>query len=148
MKQQINYDIAWQIFDEVNQYNDTDKFIDLNCLELSDARAITKQKIYDVALLLKENKASQAQFDGPFESKNLKTQNVIILTILCGDEQVDQQFYNGNANARNGNTSHINGIMDTIKNELKLEHQYITQQKLVLVRVDQETLNNSVLNDW
>lgn len=73
MKQQINYDIAWQIFDEVNQYNDTDKFIDLACLEINDARAITKQKIYDVGLLLRENKVSQAQFDGPFESKNLKT---------------------------------------------------------------------------
>jgi hypothetical protein len=42
MKQQINYDIAWQIFDEVNQSNDPDKYIDLNCLELSDAKAITK----------------------------------------------------------------------------------------------------------
>ena len=54
MKQQINYDIAWQIFDEVNQSNDPDKYIDLNCLELSDAKAITKQKIYDVALLKRE----------------------------------------------------------------------------------------------
>lgn len=54
MKQQINYDIAWQIFDEVNQSYDTDKYIDLNCLELSDAKAITKQKIYDVALLKRE----------------------------------------------------------------------------------------------
>ena len=42
MKQQINYDIAWQIFDEVNQSNDPDKFIDLNCLDLADAKAITK----------------------------------------------------------------------------------------------------------
>ena len=58
MKQQINYDIAWQIFDEVNQYNDTDKFIDLSCLNIDDAKAITKQKIYDVGLLLRENKAS------------------------------------------------------------------------------------------
>lgn len=143
MKQQINYDIAWQIFDEVNQYNDTDKFIDLNCLELSDARAITKQKIYDVAVLLKDNKASQAQFDGPFESKNLKTQNVIILTILTGEEHVEQQYHNGNSRI-----DHMNGILDTVKNELKMDHQYIAQQKLILVRVDQETLNNSVLNDW
>ena len=42
MKQQINYDIAWQIFDEVNQSNDPDKYIDLNCLDLADAKAITK----------------------------------------------------------------------------------------------------------
>ena len=37
MKQQINYDIAWQTFDEVNKYFDIDKFVDLNCLDLIDA---------------------------------------------------------------------------------------------------------------
>jgi|TARA_B110000285_G_C15022197_1_gene562212 hypothetical protein len=42
MKQQINYDIAWQIFDEVNQNVDVDRYIDLNCLDLIDAKAITK----------------------------------------------------------------------------------------------------------
>ena len=56
MKQQINYDIAWQIFDEVNQSNDPDYYIDLNCLDLPDAKAITKQKIYDVALLARERR--------------------------------------------------------------------------------------------
>lgn len=54
MKQQINYDIAWQIFDEVNNKNDVDRLIDLSCLDVMDAKAITKQKIYDVALMAKE----------------------------------------------------------------------------------------------
>ena len=54
MKEQIDYDIIWQIFDEVNKYNDTDKFIDLNCLELPDAKTITYHKIYDIALLARE----------------------------------------------------------------------------------------------
>ena len=51
MKQQINYDVAWQIFDEVNKYYDVSKYIDLNCLDLVDAQAVTKQKIYDVAMM-------------------------------------------------------------------------------------------------
>jgi hypothetical protein len=42
MLQQINYDIAWQIFDEVNQNNDTEQIIDLQCLDYLDAQAITK----------------------------------------------------------------------------------------------------------
>ena len=54
MKQQINYDIAWQIFDEVNAEHDVDRYVDLNCLDLIDAKAICKQKIYDVGLLARE----------------------------------------------------------------------------------------------
>jgi len=34
---QIDYDIAWQIFDEVNSMNDTLQIIDLSCLKISDA---------------------------------------------------------------------------------------------------------------
>ena len=60
MKQQINYDIAWQIFDEVNQMNDQDRYIDLNCLTIDDAKAITKQKVYDVATLAGKNAVSNS----------------------------------------------------------------------------------------
>ena len=42
MLQHINYDVAWQIFDEVNELNDTEKIVDLNCLDVMDAQAITK----------------------------------------------------------------------------------------------------------
>ena len=48
-KQEIHWDIAWQIFDETNEFNDVEKHIDLSCLEADDAIAITKQKIYDLA---------------------------------------------------------------------------------------------------
>ena len=48
-KQEIHWDIAWQIFDEVNEYNDVEKFIDLNCLNQEDSIAISKQKLYDIA---------------------------------------------------------------------------------------------------
>ena len=40
--QQCNYDIAWQVFDEVNERNDALQIIDLNCLDVDDARAIAK----------------------------------------------------------------------------------------------------------
>lgn len=42
MLQQINYDVAWQIFDEVNENNDADHIIDLNGLDVMDAQAISK----------------------------------------------------------------------------------------------------------
>lgn len=54
MLQQINYDVAWQIFDEVNENNDADHVIDLNGLDVMDAQAIAKQKIYDIAKNLRE----------------------------------------------------------------------------------------------
>ena len=54
MLQQINYDVAWQIFDDVNENNDTEKVVDLNCLDVMDAQAITKQKIYDLGKLIRE----------------------------------------------------------------------------------------------
>ena len=46
---QICYNVAWMIFDEVNAENNTEELIDLSCLlEVSDAQAIIKQKIYDL----------------------------------------------------------------------------------------------------
>ena len=47
--QQIHWDIAWEIFDHINKKNDTERYIDLGALDLEDAIAITKQKIYDLA---------------------------------------------------------------------------------------------------
>jgi uncharacterized protein YjaG (DUF416 family) len=41
-RQEIHWDIAWQIFDVTNEFNDVEMHIDLNCLELDDAVAITK----------------------------------------------------------------------------------------------------------
>jgi hypothetical protein len=48
-RKEIHWDIAWQLFDEVNEYNYVEKCIDLNCLEFEDAIAICKQKIYDIS---------------------------------------------------------------------------------------------------
>lgn len=99
MKQQINYDIAWQIFDEVNQSNDPDKYIDLNCLDLADAKAITKQKIYDVALLKREqsglNNTNQSKIKhvGPFANQSISfdAKEPSVLIIQCSDEHLVPQ---------------------------------------------------------
>jgi len=48
-KQEIHWDVAWQVFDEVNEAKDTERFIDLHCQDVDDAIAICKQKIFDLA---------------------------------------------------------------------------------------------------
>lgn len=49
MKIRIEWDVAWRIFDLVNEENDVSKHIDLNCLDINEAISITKQQIFDVA---------------------------------------------------------------------------------------------------
>ena len=49
IRQRVKFDVAWQIFDEINYYNDTLQFIELTCLDHTDAIAITKQKIFELA---------------------------------------------------------------------------------------------------
>ena len=105
MKQQITYDIAWQIFDEVNQNNVTEKYIDLNCLEATDAQAITKQQIYDVALIAREQYQAQNsnaggfnmsqgskmnQFSNGSQSQFGAKQNNLVICIQCGDNHLVQ----------------------------------------------------------
>ena len=41
-KIRIEWDVAWKIFDHVNENNDTSKVIDLNCLDVNEAQSITK----------------------------------------------------------------------------------------------------------
>ena len=52
IKEQIDFDIAWNTFDEVNEFNDTEKLLDLNCLLPEDAIQIVKTKIFEQALFL------------------------------------------------------------------------------------------------
>ena len=49
MKIRIEWDVAWKLFDHVNETNDTSKFIDLNCLDIQEAQNITKQQIFEIA---------------------------------------------------------------------------------------------------
>ena len=59
MLQQISYDVAWQIFDEVNEQNEVEQIIDLNCLDVMDADAIVKQKILDLGKLIRDMQSQQ-----------------------------------------------------------------------------------------
>ena len=41
-KIRVEWDVAWRVFDRVNENNDTGKHIDLNCLDIHEACSITK----------------------------------------------------------------------------------------------------------
>jgi hypothetical protein len=51
--------------------HDVDKYVDLNCLDVIDAKAICKQKIYDVALLARGQRPS-SQHVGPFDKNKVQ----------------------------------------------------------------------------
>ena len=40
----------------------------------------------------------------------------------------------------------VNGILDTVQNELKLDHFYLEEKGVILVRINENTLNNPVLS--
>ena len=67
MKLQIDFDIAWQIFDEVNLNNDTDKLVDLNCLlpddDLLDSFKVSPTEL-PVLYLLEAGDDSLTPFPG------------------------------------------------------------------------------------
>lgn len=46
--------MAWLTFDKINQYNDTTKVVDLNCLEIKDALNIVYAKIHEVAQIVSD----------------------------------------------------------------------------------------------
>jgi len=41
-----------------------------------------------------------------------------------------------------------NAILETVRNELQIDHHYIPQTRTILVRVNYDTLDNPVLRDW
>ena len=127
--------------------------IDLNCLDLMDAKAITKQKIYDVALVMREQgglNSSKLKHVGPFSNQSQsydQSNEPTVLIIQCSDEHY-QQAQNESMGGGARPAPPQNGIVDAVKNELKLDHFYITQKKIILVKIDSSTLDNTVLNDW
>lgn len=136
--QQINFDTAWQIFDQVNEENDTEQIIDLNCLDISDGEAITKQKIYDLAKMIREqgpsNKGNGHSFVG--------FQNDLVLCVVCSDDHFIQM------KTQSGSAPLKNAILECVRNELQMDHYYIAQTKTILIRVNYETLGNPVLADY
>ena len=43
------------MFDEVNQFNDISKIIDLNCQSIEDAQMIISKRVYDIAESLRKS---------------------------------------------------------------------------------------------
>lgn len=76
-KQEVRWEIAWQIFDAVNEGQglDTQFEIDLNELDVEEAQAICKQVIYDVA--------EKARNDA--DRHNLAQSRDHVLAVLCAD---------------------------------------------------------------
>lgn len=138
MKQEAHWDIAWQIFDEVNKENDTERFIDLNCLELEDALAITKQKIYDAAQSKSES----------FNSKQSYTDNSVLSILTSKHHLVPLSDSKNQWGGNSQNKAVANGVMDMIANDLELDNYYNTINKIVLVRINQYTIENPILKEW
>ena len=69
----------------------------------------------------------------------------LVLTIQCGDNHLAQL----QTDANNNPTGPIqNGILDTVRNELNMDQYHISQSKTIFVRINEATLDNSVLNEW
>lgn len=122
--ERIKFEIAWEIFEEVNEVNDVLKHIDLSCLDYMDAISIAKQKIFDLA--------SHAQQE--YLSKGVSFH--YILNIKCADDHlVNIQDEFGRAPLKNC-------VLEMIRKELGIENYYIAAQRTILVRVDKDLLQN------
>lgn len=71
----------------MNEENDTDQIIDLNCLDISDGEAITKQKIYDLAKMIREEGPSNKISNG---HDYLGFANDLVLCVVCSEDHFVQ----------------------------------------------------------
>lgn len=121
----IKMEIAWQIFEDVNQMNDTFQHIDLSCLDTNDAIIIAKQKITDLAY----NTAEIYREDASFEHK--------ILNIKCADDHlviIEDQY---------GRQPLKNCVLEMIMNEMNVDSYYINTRRTILAKVDPNTIQNN-----
>lgn len=124
--------------------------IDLNCLDAEEAQAIGKQKIFDIAQVVHQSKDFKHDY---------------VLAILCAadhifyDQTEDSDYaddlnessaYSNANNGRRNKRGYLerNIVLDMIRDELQMDHHYLPDHKIVLVRIDQHTINNPVLADW
>lgn len=129
IRQRIKFDVAWQIFDEINQENDTSKHIDLSCLDHTDAIAITKQKIFELASAVNQNFKPGSQ------------QHDFVLNIKCAEDHlitIEDEY---------GRSPLKNCIFEMVKNEMAIKNYYIGATKTVLVHVDENTINIDLFRD-
>ena len=120
----VKYDVAWRIFDEVNEKNDTFRHIDLTNLDYDDAVMISKKKILELS------RHAQIQSGNMYNA-----QENWILNIKCADDHFivmeDDQ----------GRTPLKNCILEMIKCDLDIEHYFISTRNMILVRIDKDTLS-------
>ena len=122
----IEWDVAWQVFDEVNENNDITKHIDLNCLDINEAVNITKQQILQIA---KDTK----QYEPGFCCNGTETGvDHEVLSIKCAEDHLVEGS---------------NEILTMIQLELKLDHYYSPESLTIMVKIDADTKYNRALND-
>ena len=133
MRIRIGWDVAWRIFDHVNEDNGTDKHIDLNCLDVNEAQNIARQCIIEVAQKVSGNPSKPKSSYGPSllcmgsagdDAADLygSAYSQHSLSILCANDHIAyQKQYPG------GPPQSVNLILKMVKEELKLEHYYIDQ---------------------
>lgn len=130
---QINYDIAWMIFDEVNKENDTLSLIDLSCLSVFDACAITKQKIFDLAMFIREKQQEN-------QAKKIER----ILTVVCANNHIVKRVADTSLGLKSKTYSE-NEVLKMIQQELQMDNFYFEKTLTILVRVNTYTLEIPVL---
>lgn len=104
---------------------------------MDEAIAITKQKIYDLAQIAYQEKLEAYEMGKQISKRNH------VLAILCGDDHI---ITVGNNSYDRGTAR--NEVLDMIKNELELDIFYLHNNKVILIRIDQDTINNPVLSEW
>jgi len=127
----VKFDVAWQIFDEINYFNDTYQFIELTCLDHTDAIAIAKQKIFELARHVhRDFQASGTLLDH------------FVLNVKCGEDHimpVEDEF---------GRSPLKNVILNTIELEMPgIDHYYISTSRTILVHIDENSIKIPLFRD-
>ena len=93
----------------MNEHNNIEQIIDLNCLDIYDGIALTKQKIYDLAESIAQNGTMGRMLDHEFRQFD----NDLILIVVCADEHIQQvkDEYTGRSPLKNC-------ILEMVRNEL------------------------------
>lgn len=66
----------------------------------------------------------------------------MILLVQCGENHLSQTNVDGNNNLAG---PMVNGVVDSLQNELEIDHCYLPKLNLILVKIDEFTINNQVL---
>jgi hypothetical protein len=93
----------------------------------------------DHFVIEKPNKLEESSCSNKMESIYLQNEsNLKSSQISTGD----------NAHLNNGPDSKSSAFLKMVKTELELEHFYIQDYQIVLIKIDQNTINHPVLSEW